>query len=94
MGTDAPADARLSRRQSLFVGVTLFSMFFGAGNLILPPLLGVQAGRDALPALLGFLVAGVGLPVLGIVVVALSGTLGELAARVHPLFSRVFVAMV
>ena len=84
----------LSPRQSLFVGVTLFSMFFGAGNLILPPLLGVQAGRDVVPALLGFLVAGVGLPVLGIVVVALSGTLRELASRVHPLFARVFVAMV
>ena len=69
-------------------------MFFGAGNLILPPLLGVQAGSDAPAALLGFLVAGVGLPVLGIVAVALSGTLGELAARVHPTFSRIFVALV
>ena len=61
-------------------------MFFGAGNLILPPLLGVQAGQDTLPALIGFLVAGVGLPVLGIVVVALSGTLRDLASHVHPLF--------
>ena len=87
-------EAALSPRQSLFVGVTLFSMFFGAGNLILPPLLGVQAGRETLPALLGFLVAGVGLPVLGIVAVALSGTLRELAARVHPRFARVFVALV
>lgn len=87
-------EAALSPRQSLFVGVTLFSMFFGAGNLILPPLLGVQAGRETLPALLGFLVAGVGLPVLGIVAVALSGTLRELATRVHPRFARVFVALV
>ena len=85
---------RLAPRQSLAVGVTLFSMFFGAGNLILPPLLGVQAGREALPALAGFLVAGVGLPVLGIVVVALSGTLRDLASRVHPAFARAFVALV
>lgn len=94
MGAGAARGATLSARQSLFVGVTLFSMFFGAGNLILPPLLGVQAGSDAPAALLGFLVAGVGLPVLGIVAVALSGTLGELAARVHPTFSRIFVALV
>lgn len=87
----APA---LSPRQSLFVGVTLFSMFFGAGNLILPPLLGVRAGSEALPATLGFFVAGVGLPVLGIVAVALAGTLRELAGRVHPLFARAFVAAV
>ena len=87
-------DEALSPRQSLFVGVTLFSMFFGAGNLILPPLLGVQAGSATPPALLGFLVAGVGLPVLGIVAVALSGTLRDLCARVHPVFARVFVALV
>ena len=90
----AAAPARLTARQTLFVGVTLFSMFFGAGNLILPPLLGAQAGEESLPAILGFFVTGVGLPVLGIVAVALSGTLRELAARVHPAFSRVFVALV
>ena len=84
----------LAPRQTLFVGITLFSMFFGAGNLILPPLLGVQAGSDGLPAILGFFVTGVGLPVLGIVAVALSGTLRDLATRVHPTFARVFVALV
>ena len=86
--------AGLDRRQLLSVGVALFSMFFGAGNLILPPLLGVQAGADTLPAIIGFFVTGVGLPVLGIVAVALSGTLRELADRVHPVFSRIFVAAV
>lgn len=86
--------AALAPRQSLSVGVTLFSMFFGAGNLILPPLLGVKAGAASVPAVLGFFVTGVGLPVLGIVAVALSGTLRELAARVHPAFARAFVALV
>lgn len=76
------------------MGVTLFSMFFGAGNLILPPLLGLQAGVDAVPAMVGFLVAGIGLPVLGIIAVALSGTIRQLADRVHPLFSTIFVAAV
>lgn len=85
---------KLSARQSALVGVTLFSMFFGAGNLILPPLLGLQAGEATLAAALGFLVAAIGLPVLGIVVVALAGTVRDLAARVHPLFARVFVAAV
>ena len=103
-GSSASDDARgeknglpvrsLAPRQTLFVGITLFSMFFGAGNLILPPLLGVQAGSDGLPAILGFFVTGVGLPVLGIVAVALSGTLRDLATRVHPTFARVFVALV
>lgn len=93
-GASHAAGQVLTPRQTLFVGVTLFSMFFGAGNLILPPLLGVQAGSEALPALAGFLLTGVGLPVLGIVAVALAGTVRELADRVHPLFSRIFVAAV
>ena len=84
----------LSPKATLMVGATLFSMFFGAGNLILPPLLGVQAGTATLPATIGFFITGVGLPVLGIVAVALAGTVRELADRVHPVFSRVFVAAV
>lgn len=92
-GDESPRHS-LSMRQSVVVGVALFSMFFGAGNLILPPLLGVQAGSASVPALLGFFAAGVGLPVLGIVAVALSGTLRELAGRVHPAFARAFVALV
>ena len=84
----------LGARQSLLVGVTLFSMFFGAGNLILPPLLGLEAGTDSVPAMAGFLGAGIGLPVLGIIAVALSGTIRQLADRVHPVFSAVFVGAV
>ena len=84
----------LSPRQSIFVGITLFSMFFGAGNLILPPLVGLQAGADGVPAMVGFLAAGIGLPVLGIVAVALAGTIRDLASRVHPVFASVFVAAV
>ena len=84
----------LGPKATLMVGATLFSMFFGAGNLILPPLLGVQAGTATLSATIGFFITGVGLPVLGIVAVALAGTVRELADRVHPVFSRVFVAAV
>lgn len=89
--TPTPA---LSPRQSLAVSITLFSMFFGAGNLILPPLVGLQAGQSGIAAMVGFLVTGIGLPVLGIVAVALAGTARQLAARVHPRFADVFVAAV
>ena len=92
--TTAEAKGALTFPQVMLVGIALFSMFFGAGNLILPPLLGVQAAADAPQAIAGFFVTGVGLPVLGIVAVALAGTLRELAGRVHPLFARVFVAAV
>lgn len=84
----------MSRMQLLMLGGMLFSMFFGAGNLILPPLLGLQAGADAAPATAGFLIAGIGLPVLGIIAVALVGDIRQLAGRVHPLFASVFIATV
>lgn len=67
----------------------LFSMFFGAGNLVLPPLLGLKAGDQAIPAMTGFLIAGIGLPVLGIVAVAVCGGVRELVGRVSPLFASV-----
>lgn len=79
--------------QLLVVGGMLFSMFFGAGNLILPPLLGLQAGTQIVPAMVGFLVAAIGLPVLGIVAVALCGDVRQLASRVSPLFASVFIAL-
>ena len=63
--------AKLTSRQSLFVGVTLFSMF-SAGNLIIPPLLGLQAGGAVVPAMIGFLITGIGLPMLGIIAVGLA----------------------
>lgn len=85
---------KLTSKQSLFVGVTLFSMFFGAGNLIIPPLLGLQAGEAVVPAMVGFLVTGIGLPMLGIIAVGLAGTIRDLASRVHQLFAHVFVAAI
>lgn len=87
-------EGRLSGQKMLVVGATLFSMFFGAGNLILPPLVGAQAGDQALPALAGFLVSAIGLPVLGIVAVALAGDLKQLAGRVSGWFAAVFAVLV
>ena len=81
---------KLSKRVQLLLGFTLFSMFFGAGNLIFPPGVGAQAGNLTWLAMVGMAVSAVGLPVLGVVAVALSGGLDTLGDRVHPLFSRVF----
>lgn len=88
-GSDSDA---LGAHDGLVVGVTLFSMFFGAGNLILAPLLGLRAGVQTPEALLGFIVSAVGLPVLTIAAIALSGTVGKLGDRIHPVFSKVFAA--
>ena len=84
---------RLSRRDLFLVGFTLFSMFFGAGNLIFPPGIAARAGTMTWFAMVGLAVSAVGLPVLGVVAVARTGGLVALGDRVHPLFSRVFTVL-
>ncbi|WP_286228699.1 branched-chain amino acid transport system II carrier protein [Neobacillus mesonae] len=77
------------------IGVMLFALFFGAGNLIFPASLGQQAGSNIWPAVAGFLVTGIGLPFLGILAMGVSGSknLQELAGRVHPLYGVIFTAL-
>ena len=47
---------KLTMRQKILVAGTLFGMFFGAGNLIFPVHLGQLAGRNVIPAIMGFIV--------------------------------------
>lgn len=76
---------------SLIIGFALFSMFFGAGNLIFPPSLGIISGVNWFSSMLGFLVTGVGLPFLAIF--ALTKTKGSIyifAGKVSKNFSLIF----
>lgn len=84
----------LSFRQRTLVGLTLFSMFFGAGNLIFPPFLGAMAGESAIPATIGFAVTAVGFPILGVIAVARSGGLDRMATLVHPRFAFLFTLLI
>lgn len=79
----------------LILGLMLFALFFGAGNLIFPPMLGQMAGKNVWIANAGFLVTGVGLPLLAITAFVFSGknNLQSLASRVHPLFGIVFTTV-
>ena len=72
----------------------LFGLFFGAGNLIFPPLLGNQAGSTTLVALLSFAITAVVFPVVGAIVVGKTDGLSNLANRVGPLFSLVFTTAI
>ena len=73
----------LRGKKLLLVGFTLFSMFFGAGNLIFPPFLGAQAGTALWSAFVGFAVSAIGLPIAGVAAVARAGGLPALAGRVQ-----------
>lgn len=85
----------LTNSETLTIGLMLFALFLGAGNLIFPPYLGQLAGEQLLPAIIGFLLTGVGLPLLGILAIAKAGgDLQSIAGRVHPVFGIVFTMIV
>ena len=85
---------KLSKKKMLLISFMLFSLFFGAGNLIFPPFLGQNAGSQTLPAMIGFLVTAVVLPVLGVIVVARFDGLDKLARNVGGKFSVIFTVLI
>ncbi|MBQ5324618.1 MAG: branched-chain amino acid transport system II carrier protein, partial [Oscillospiraceae bacterium] len=85
---------KLTKRKMLLVSFMLFSLFFGAGNLIFPPFLGQNAGAATLPAVAGFVVTAVILPVLGVIVVAQTDGLDKLGARVNGKFAIIFTMLI
>lgn len=88
-------EEKLPFSKYLVIGVMLFALFFGAGNLIFPAALGQNAGTNIWPAMIGFLITGVGLPFLGILAMGYSGSrnLQELAGRIHPIYGVIFTSV-
>ena len=84
---------KLEKDKTLFVGFMLFSMFFGAGNLIFPPFLGQNAGNQTLLSVIGFIITAVLLPVLAVIVVVQTGDMDRLTGRVGKKFAVVFTVL-
>ncbi|TDQ59566.1 LIVCS family branched-chain amino acid:cation transporter [Mesocricetibacter intestinalis] len=79
-------------KNTLIIGFTLFAIFFGAGNLIFPPRLGLESGEDFFLSITGFILSGVGLPLLGIVVSGFyEGGYKNALNKIHPWFSVGFL---
>lgn len=76
----------------LLTGFALFAMLFGAGNLIFPPMLGKSLADVWGSGMLGFILTGVGFPLLGIIAAALSGQkdVNDFASKVSPWFAKIF----
>ena len=73
------------------VGLMLFALFFGAGNLIFPVFMGQNSGTETIPATIGFLMTGVGFPILAVAAIGYAGDdLESLAARVHKKYAVFF----
>lgn len=85
----------LNRKETVFVASMLFGMFFGAGNLIFPVSMGQLSGNNMWQAAAGFLITGVGLPLLGVAALGISredGLMG-LSSRVGRRYGKFFTCI-
>lgn len=81
-------------KDCLVIGFALFAMFFGAGNLIFPPYLGNEVGTQYIFAIIGFIVTGVGLPLLAIIACTKGdGTFETMASKISPKFAIIFATL-
>ena len=85
-------DRKLSLKEYIILASMLFGLFFGAGNLIFPVSMGQQAGANLWPAIVGFCLTGVGLPLLGIAAMGISRSEGlfDMASKVGRGYSYFF----
>jgi LIVCS family branched-chain amino acid:cation transporter len=80
---------------TVIIGFALFTSFFGAGNLIFPPAIGLAAGKEWGMALLGFTLSGVILPVLAFVAIVRAGGKEEgIVSEMGKRFSLFFITVV
>lgn len=86
---------KLSFKEIMLVAMTLFGMFFGAGNLIFPVHLGQLAGQNYISAILGFIITAVSIPILGVAAIGIthSDGLQDLADKVGKKYSIFFTAL-
>lgn len=72
----------LKGRDILALGFMTFALFVGAGNIIFPPIVGLQSGPHVWLAALGFLITAVGLPVITVIALAkVGGSVDALSPR-------------
>lgn len=80
---------------TVIVGLMLFTLFFGAGNLTFPAFLGLYSGKHFWQSIVGFCITGIGLPLLGVTAVAFSGheTPQALARPVSKWYALLFASI-
>lgn len=82
-------------KKGALTGLLLFGMFFGAGNLIFPPQLGLESGPHFWAAIAGFVLSGVGIAILTLVVGASNpkGYMDEISQKIAPWFAIAYLVV-
>lgn len=82
-------------KKGFLIGLLLFGIFFGAGNLIFPAELGFRAGVNFYPAILGFVLSGVGIAIITLVLGTMvkGGYKNEISIKVDPKFATSYLTI-
>ncbi len=87
--------SKLTIKETIIVASTLFGMFFGAGNLIFPVHLGQMAGSNSWPAIIGFCITAVSIPILAVAAIGNthSDDLLALSSKVTGWYGKIFTIL-
>ena len=85
---------RLYRRDSLVIGFALFSMFFGAGNVIFPPYLGLQSGSQWLLGFVCYYLADIGLALVAIFAMLRRGSAESITQPIGRVGSTILMCVI
>lgn len=81
--TNHPASSpSISTRDILILGFAFFATYFGAGNLIFPPQLGLASGYDIAQGLIGLTLSGIFLPIFTLIIIGLNGDVHDITNHV------------
>lgn len=82
-------------KKGFLIGLLLFGIFFGAGNLIFPAELGFRAGENFYPAILGFVLSGVGIAIITLVLGTMvkGGYKNEISIKVDPHYAIAYLTV-
>lgn len=85
---------KLNKLEFISISVMLFGIFFGAGNLIFPPLLGYISGSSTFTSFSAFAISGIVFPMLAVIAVSKTYGLENLARKVGDKFAIIYSVII
>ena len=81
-------------RDIIVVGFALFSMFFGAGNVIFPPFLGLESGSQWVSGFAAYFIDDIGLAMLAMFALLRVGSSEAVVSRVGQIPAAVLMSVI
>lgn len=84
----------INYKEVFFIGLAFFATYFGAGNLIFPPFLGLETGDLWITGVAGLTSSGIILPIVALIMLGYAGSVHSIAVHVHEKFATIIVGAI